>query len=103
MLEQLTRYYVPLKDDMTKFEELCEKKGLKKKDLSIIFEHIDIRQDVSIELQKAREKANKIKVVSPKKKKNKKGNVESLMWMSIFTSAASMIATVLVILLTVFG
>lgn len=101
MLEQLTRYYVPLKDDMTKFEELCARKGLKKKDLSIIFEHIDIRQDVSIDLQKAREKANKIKVVSPKKKK--KRNVESLMWLSIFSSATSMIATVLVILLTVFG
>ena len=101
MVEQLTRYYVPLKDDMSKFEELCARKNLKKKDISVIFESIDIRQDASVELQKAREKANKIKVISPKKKKRK--SIEDLMWLSIFSSATSMFATVLVILLIVFG
>lgn len=102
MIEQLTRYYVPLKDDMSKFEELCERKKLKKRDIAIIFEHIDIRQDVSLELQKAREQANKIKPSAVPKKK-KKNRIEVLMWMSIIASSASMFAAIMSLLVMVFG
>lgn len=102
MIEQLTRYYVPLKDDMSKFEDLCKRKGLKKKDIAIIFEHIDIRQDVSLELQKAREQANKIKTTAAPKKK-KKNRIEALMWMSIIASSISMLAAILVLLVMMFG
>ena len=102
MIEQLTRYYVPLKDDMSKFEDLCERKRLKKKDLNIIFEHIDIRQDVSLELQKAREQANKIKQSAVPKKK-KKNRIEVLMWMSIVASSTSMFAAIMSLLVMMFG
>lgn len=102
MIEQLTRYYVPLKDDMSKFEELCERKKLKKRDIAIIFEHIDIRQDVSLELQKAREQANKIKQSAVPKKK-KKNRIEVLMWMSIIASSASMFAAIMSLLVMMFG
>lgn len=102
MIEQLTRYYVPLKDDMSKFEDLCERKKLKKRDIAIIFEHIDIRQDVSLELQKAREQANKIKQSAVPKKK-KKNRIEVLMWMSIVASSTSMFAAIMSLLVMMFG
>lgn len=103
MIEQLTRYYVPLKDDMSKFEELCERKKLKKRDIAIIFEHLDINYKTQTDVLKAREIQKPLVVEQKKKQKPKRKSVDTLMWVSIISSAISMVSAVMVLLVLLLG
>lgn len=103
MIEQLTRYYVPLRDDMSKFEDLCERKRLKKKDLNIIFEHLDINYKTQAEVLKARAIQKPLDPKAQIKKKTKKDQIEVMMWVSLITSCVSMIAAVTVLLVLLVG
>ena len=107
MIEQLTRYFVPLKDDMSKFEELCDRKRLKKRDITIIFEHLDINYKTMSEVLKAREVQKPLATTNASEPKRKKArfqhSLESLMWVSIITSAVSMVTSVILLLVLAFG
>ena len=110
MIEQLTRYFVPLKDDMSKFEELCDRKRLKKRDIAIIFESLDINNKTMSEVLKARLQAQKPQGTQAQKpqgtqelKKKRKNRMEVMMWTMLATSILSMLASITVLLGLAFG